>query len=68
MYKEQKQQTTTNQMAYDAFVEMLKKQQNKVCSCCGDIENAEQKECGCDQEGFNRGIEKAIEMFIKYYC
>lgn len=51
-----------------AFVEMLQKQQNKVCSCCGDIDKAGWKECGCDQEGFNRGIEKAIEMFIKHYC
>jgi len=51
-----------------AFVEMLQKQQNKICSCCGDLEKAGWKECGCDQEGFNRGIEKAIEMFIKHYC
>lgn len=50
------------------FIDLLEREKESKCNCCGDIETAGWKECGCSTEGSNEGIDKAIKLFKSSFC
>lgn len=48
-----------------ALIDELKKLKKDECQCCGDLDEAIWKECGCHIEGINEGLTIAISKIQK---
>lgn len=49
------------------IVEKLQNHKKEKCNLCGDVNKPSFQDCGCVADGFNKGIEKAISVFIEHY-